>query len=109
MKKAILMVVAGALLWFTQINNSHAVVDMFLFIQGIPGEETQVLHANWIHVHSAAWSHGVSPGGVTKTQFEALAVVKRVDFPSPLLTLAAVDARHFQTASLGRNKGGPTT
>ena len=105
MKKAMLVVVASALLWFIQIDRSYA-VDMFLFIQGVPGEETQPPHANWIRVDSTAWSHGVSPGGVTKTQFEALAVAKRVDFSSPMLALAAADGRHFQTASLEFQKPG---
>jgi type VI protein secretion system component Hcp len=100
MKKAMLVVVASALLSFIQIDNSHASEKMFLFIQGVPGEVTEPPHANWIFVNSAAWSHGVSPGGVTKTQFEALAVVKRVDFSSPMLALAAVDGRHFEKAFL---------
>ena len=107
MKKAMLVVVASAFLWFIQIDNSHAAVgDMFLFIQGVPGEETVPPHANWIRVDSASWSHGVSPGGVTKTQFEALAVLKRVDFSSPMLALAAADGRHFQNAILEFQKAG---
>ena len=99
MKKAMLVVVASALLSFIQIDRSHA-TDMFLFIQGVPGEATQVPHANWIRVESAAWGHA------TKIPFEPLAVTKIVDFSSPMLALAAADGRHFQTAVLDFQKSG---
>lgn len=114
MKKAMLMVVACALLSFIQIDRSHAAaVDMFLFIDGVPGEVTQPPFANWIRVESAAWSHGsgssvggggasASKGGYSASRavFEALAVTKFVDFSSPMLALAVADGRHFKTAIL---------
>lgn len=89
MEKWILVVVAGALLSFIQIDRSHA-TDMFLFIQGVPGETTQSPHANWIQVESAAWGHA------GKAPFEPLGVAKVVDISSPLLALAGADGRHFR-------------
>jgi type VI secretion system secreted protein Hcp len=99
MKKWMLVVMASALLSFVQIDRSHA-TDMFLFIQGVPGEAAQAPHANWIHVESAAWGHA------GKTPFEPLGVTKVVDISSPMLALAAADGRHFQTAILDVTKPG---
>lgn len=112
MKKAMLVVIASALLSFIQIDRSHAAVDMFLFIEGVPGEVNQAPFANWIRVESAAWSHGsgssVGGGGASasKAVFEALAVTKFVDVSSPMLALAAGDGRQFKTAILVFQKPG---
>jgi type VI secretion system Hcp family effector len=100
MKKWIFVVMASALLSFIQIDRSYA-TDMFLFIQGVPGEVAQVPHANWIHVDSAAWGHA------GKIPFEPLGVTKVIDLSSPLLALAAADGRRFQTAILDVTKPGP--
>ena len=94
MKNWMLVVMASALLSIIQIDRSYAATDMFLFIQGVPGEATQVPHANWIEVDSASWSHA------TKAPFDPLVFTKVFDLASPLLALAAADGRHFQTAIL---------
>lgn len=99
MKKWMLVMMASAFLSFIQIDRSHA-TDVFLFIQGVPGEAAQAPHANWIHVESAAWGH------VGKAPFEPLGVAKVVDISSPLLALAAADGRRFQTAILDVTKPG---
>ncbi len=111
MKKAMLVIVASALLSFIQIDRSHA-VDMFLFIEGVPGEATQAPFVNWIRVESSAWSHGAGSGvggggtSASKVVFEALALTKLVDVSSPILALAAADGRHFKTAILVFLKAG---
>lgn len=114
MKKALLVVVASVLLSFIQIDRSHAAaVDMFLFIEGVPGEVTQAPFANWIRVDSAAWSHGsgssVGGGGTSasKAVFETLTLVKSFDLSSPMLAVAVADGRHFKTAILVLQKAGP--
>lgn len=99
MKKWMLVIMASVFLSMLQIDRSHA-TDMFLFIQGVPGEVAQVPHANWIRVDSANWGHA------TKAPFDPLTFSKPFDFSSPLLALAAADGRHFQTATLDFQKPG---
>ncbi|MDP1947325.1 MAG: type VI secretion system tube protein Hcp [Nitrospirota bacterium] len=94
MKKWMLVVMASALLSFIQIDRSYAATEMFLFMQGVSGEATQVPHANWIEVESASWGHA------TKAPFDPLVFTKVFDLASPLLALAVADGRHFQTAIL---------
>lgn len=111
MKKAMLVVVACALLSFIQIDRSHAAaVDIFLFIPGVPGEVLHKDHANWIQVQSAAWGHGAGSGGggggAQRTVFENLTVSKLVDYSSSMLALAAADGRYFKNAILVFRKKG---
>lgn len=98
-KKTMFVVVASARLSCIQIDRSRA-TELFLFIQGVPGKATQVPHADWIRVESAAWGHD------TKIPFEPLAVTKVLDFSSPRPALAAADGRHFNTAILHFQKPG---
>jgi type VI secretion system secreted protein Hcp len=87
--------------------------SQWLDIPSIPGEATDIAHANQIDVLSWAW--GVNnpgcPGGAASggtVTLNALNVKKGIDKASPLLMLAAAQGTNLGTVTLGVRKAGAT-
>jgi type VI secretion system secreted protein Hcp len=95
-------------------TQADAAVDMFLKIDGIPGESADVSHKEWIQIESFSW--GVSNpgslstgggGGTGKAQITPLGVTKKVDKASPLLMLAVCTGKEVVDVTLHvRTSGG---
>jgi type VI secretion system secreted protein Hcp len=83
-------------------------VDMYLQIEGIPGESTDDAHSEWIQVRS--YSHGVSQpasdtsatGGLTggRADFEELTIEKTLDVATPDLNIYCAKGTHIPTVVL---------
>ena len=95
------------------IPNADAAVDMFLKIDGIPGESTDSVHKGEIEV--LAWSWGMSnsgsthtgPGGSTGTvNIQDLSVTKFLDKSSPFIFLKCANGEHIPSAKLTVRKAG---
>ena len=86
----------------TQIESTNQVqidsfFDIFIEIDGIPGESTDDKHKDWIEVLS--YSHGMdmSTGKVAHIDFN---FVKRLDKSSPIINLAVNTGEHFKEATV---------
>jgi type VI secretion system secreted protein Hcp len=92
-------------------------MDMFLRIDGIPGEATQKGHEAWIPVMSADWGasadaagpHG-GGGGAGRAEFRPAVFTAWASVATPLLFEACVSGRHAATATFegvhaGQNAG----
>ena len=84
-----------------------AAYDMFLKIDGIPGECTDDKHKEWIEVLS--YSHGVSQAGaihgggggtILKAEHEEFLVVKEMDKATPKLNLFCGNGKHLGDVQL---------
>jgi len=77
--------------------------DMFMMIDGVPGESTDDAHTDWIELLS--FSHGLSQpissasatGGRTggRADFEDFSVVKTIDKATPDLNLFCANGKHI--------------
>ena len=80
--------------------------DVFLKIDGIPGESTDAKHKGDIDVESFSWGLTVaqSPGGAGagagKAEFDGVSFVARTSAASPLLFLSAASGKHLKEAML---------
>jgi type VI secretion system secreted protein Hcp len=79
--------------------------DMYMKIDGIPGESTDGKHEEWIEVLSSNWGvlgPGAPVGGGTLTEAEAkeFVVTKWMDKASPLLYLACCKGEHYPLVTL---------
>ncbi len=83
--------------------------DMFLKIDGIPGESTDKAHANEIEVLSFSWgiqqqrSGSASSGGsltAGRADFQDFTIVKPIDKASPLLMQHCADGKHLANMRL---------
>jgi type VI secretion system secreted protein Hcp len=87
-------------------------VDMFLKIEGIPGESQDDKHKDWIEVESFSWGLSNTPrgagggGGAGKVSLQDLRFVQAVDKATPLLMRAACSGKHFPDAVLSVRKAG---
>jgi len=90
-------------------------VDMFIKIDGIPGESEDGTHAGEIDV--LAWSWGMSQSGTThmgggggsgKVSVQDLSFTKWVDKSSHALMLACCKGTHITTVNLVVRKAGDT-
>lgn len=88
-------------------------VDMFIKIDGVPGESRDSIHAGTIDV--LAWSWGMSQSGTThvgggggagKVNVQDLSLTKWVDKASPLLMLFCSNGKHVAEATLIVRKAG---
>jgi type VI secretion system secreted protein Hcp len=80
--------------------------DMFLQVDGIPGESSDEAHAEWIEILSYSFgasqpaTGSVSSGGARSSQrvdIQDFSCVKQVDKASPKLFLACCDGTHIPT------------
>ena len=82
-------------------SNSMAAVDMFLKVDGIPGESRDKLHAGEIDVLAFSWglsnSGSFSSGGATagKANFQDLSITKYADKATPQLMLHTANGKHI--------------
>ena len=82
-------------------------MDMFLRIDGIPGEGTQKGHEKWIPVLVADWgvSHDVASahhgggGGAGRAEFRPASFTAGTSVATPLLFAACVTGTHAATAT----------
>jgi type VI secretion system secreted protein Hcp len=88
-------------------------VDMFIKIDGIPGESPDAKHKDEIQVES--WSWGVantgnmgvgSGGGAGKGTSSDLTFNHYLDKASPILFLSCISGKHIPTAQLTLRKAG---
>ena len=108
---AILLIVA---LSFTiSSHNAFAAVDMFLKIDGIPGESTDKAHKDQIEVHSWSWGAsnsgtviGTGGEGAGKTTGLDLTLGKSTDSTSPKIIEKLFTGGHVKDAELSIRKAG---
>jgi type VI secretion system secreted protein Hcp len=81
--------------------------QMFLKLDGVPGESTDRKHRDEIEVLSWAWgleqsasTHSSGGGGVGKVTVNDLTFTKLLDTASPLLVRLCCNGRHVQKAVL---------
>jgi len=88
-------------------------VDMFIKIEGVPGESRDSVHGKEIDV--LAWAWGMSQSGTThlgmgsgagKVNVQDLSFTKYVDKSSPLLMLFCANGKHVTEATLVVRKAG---
>jgi type VI secretion system secreted protein Hcp len=87
--------------------SASAAVNMFLDINGIPGESTVTGHAGQVDVLAWSWgmsnpgtTHGAAGTGSAKANFQDLSVTKYVDKSSPLLMLHSANGALISTVTL---------
>ncbi len=90
-------------------------VDMFIKIEGVPGEARDSVHTAEIDVLAWSWglsqsgtTHAGSGGGAGKVNVQDLSFTKWVDKASPLLMLFCSNGKHVPTATLVVRKAGET-
>lgn len=77
---------------------SPAAADLFLEVQGVPGESQDEQQPNSIDIRSYSW--GASGGGGARPALQELAVVKNVDIASPLLFQRLVTGAQIPSVEL---------
>jgi type VI secretion system secreted protein Hcp len=89
-------------------------VDLFLKIDGIPGESADKAHKGEIELESFSWGEtntgaahpGGGGGGAGKVQIQDLHFVALVNKASPTLMLACATGKHLKEAVLTARKAG---
>jgi type VI secretion system secreted protein Hcp len=81
--------------------------DLFLLIDGIPGDSKDSKHKDWIDVLSWSWgetqsatTHPGTGAGTGKVAFSDLSFVQRASKASPALFLACASGKHIKEAKL---------
>src|SRR5688572_21867400 len=72
--------------------------DMFLHIEGIPGESTSARHEGWIEVESI--SYGILKSASSNVLFNPLNISKTLDKASPALISHVASGRYISNAVL---------
>jgi type VI secretion system secreted protein Hcp len=88
-------------------------VDMFLKLDGIPGESQDSKHKEEIEIESFSWglsnsgsTHVGGGAGAGKAEFQDLHFVSRVSKASPKLFFACASGQHVQEATITFRKAG---
>lgn len=88
-------------------------VDMFLKLDGIPGESQDSKHKEEIEIESFSWglsnsgsTHVGGGAGAGKAEFQDLHFVSRISKASPKLFLACASGQHVQEATITFRKAG---
>lgn len=79
------------------------VYDVFLKLDGIPGESQVVGHVGEIEVHSLSWSEAQAIAGSatgSRVAVQDVVLVKRLDTSSPLLMQRCATGRRLKDASI---------
>lgn len=86
---------------------ASAALNMFLDIDGIPGESTVAGHVGQVDVLAWSWgmsnpgtTHGTTGTGPAKANFQDLSLTKYVDKSSPLLMLHSANGTLISTVTL---------
>jgi len=83
--------------------------DVFLKIDGIPGESTDVQHKNEIEIEAFSWgeTNNAAPGrGAGKVNMQVFHFAMGVNKASPMLFLAVANGKHFKNAILSIRRAG---
>jgi len=90
-----------------------AQADIFLKIEGVPGESTDAKHKGELDLESFSWgetnsgSSGHAGGGGTgKVSPHDFVFTKRLDKSSPMLFIGCATGQHFKDATLTVRKAG---
>src|SRR5687768_1679463 len=83
---------------------SFAATDLFLEIDGIPGESKVAAHPNTIELESFAIGMTLPPAA--KPAFQDISFSKVIDKSSPLLYLACASGKPIKTATLFVRRAG---
>lgn len=67
--------------------------DIYLYVDGIPGEATDASHTDWINAYS--FYHLIQNAGPSSSYHNAFGVTKYLDKATPLLFLRACDGQHI--------------
>lgn len=98
---------AGALAAVASVPAHAATTDVFLQLDGIPGESTDAKHKDWIEIRS--YSQGFSNptstgsgggGGAGKVSCGDVNVMKSIDKASPKLMEAVMTGKHIAKGTL---------
>jgi type VI secretion system secreted protein Hcp len=88
-------------------------VDMFLKIEGVPGESADKSHKDEIDVLSWSWgmtqsgtTHTGTGGGAGKVNVRDVTITKYCDKASPVIMQACCSGKHFKEAKLTVRKAG---
>jgi len=107
------LLVAILLMTVVSVASLHAAVDMFLAIEGIPGESSDKAHKDQVDVLAWSWgmansgtTHGGGGGGAGKANFLDISLTKWVDKASPLLMQRCANGQHIAKATLFVRKVG---
>jgi len=91
-------------------------LDIFLKVDGVPGESHDRAHADEIDVVSFTWgasnaggSSTGGGGGAGKVQTDALDIVKRIDKASPKLFLSCASGQHIKQCILAARGTGASS
>jgi len=79
--------------------------EMFLQIDGIPGEATQVGHAGTIRIESFSFG-ATSSGSSGKASFKDISFTHLLDKSSPLLFLYCASGKSLKTATFSARRNG---
>lgn len=91
-------------------SNTSPSLNMFLSLDGIPGESTDKQHPNAVVVNGFNFGENVLTPSTNvptgKTQFSSFTFTKTVDKSSPKLFEYAATGKHIKTATLSVRKAG---
>lgn len=86
---------------------AQAASDVFLQLEGIPGESTDAKHKDWIEIHSysqgfsnSSTNGGGGGGGAGKVSCGDVKVIKTIDKASPQLMFAVMTGKHISKGTL---------
>lgn len=81
---------------------SFAVNTMFLQIDGMPGESTDIAHAKWIDIDSFSWGITNTPvvGGANRAVVDDFEWFQPVDISSPKVFVAVASGKHTTKVTL---------
>lgn len=106
------LVFLSCALLFSLVQQAWAGYDLFLRVDGIPGESLDKQHPNEIVAlsfkHSQEMTAATSGGGGGRVTFSPLTIVKYLDVASPTLMLNSARGAHIPTAILTVRSQGPS-
>jgi len=113
MRKIPVIIILVCIGLFCNSGLAYSAIDVFLKIEGIPGESTDDAHKDEIDVLAWSWqmsatgaSHSGGGGGAGRAIVRPLIVTKWVDKASPLIFLALLNGSHVPEATLVFRKAG---
>ena len=87
-------------------------VDIFLKVDGIPGESKDAKHKDEIDVLSWSWGMSTATSGTAtghaagRVSIQDISVNKRIDVATPRLMLSCASGQHLKSAALTVRKAG---
>jgi type VI secretion system secreted protein Hcp len=100
MKKSFLAFIALLGLAFIVVTPSisMAAMDIFVFVEGVPGESMDDQHKDWID--GLSYFGGVVNDGVGKSCFNDISITKRLDKSSPTLALYTATSANINEVTI---------